>query len=315
MPFLWCSLKAEHYLIAEMEQQSAFNWIEYNPAVPVGISAVSAIIFMLILLNNIIVLYTLKQASKLKPIQCLMVSLAVADLLTLLPYGVITVTIASGKIVMTPMLCTLQGLLRITTIGTTVWIHCAMCAIKFFAVVAPTKYCEWCRKTTSKKQMLGLSIFCFVFPWILGTLLSLLQILEFDFSPFEAGCKFTPGIYSTGILVIVFVAIPLSVQFITHAIVIVKVRELRSANRRRVLQIVKVVTITLILFYLCFTPALVSFFVRDVMKMDQTPGWLQTIVTHSVTLNSAVSGPIYFSCVPIFQKVLPCYRKSMREIK
>ena len=50
-------------------------------------------------------LNTLKQASSLKPIQCLMVSLAVADLLALLPYGVITMTIASGKIVMTPMLC------------------------------------------------------------------------------------------------------------------------------------------------------------------------------------------------------------------
>ena len=289
-------------LLNDTSDSTRSVWQLYYPALSVEYTAMYFVIFLIILINNIVVLAVFCRMKSLSPLYQIIVGLAIADLLTLVPYGISMATVAAGKIWMKQDWCDIVGVVRGASVDVTTWLHCMMCIEKCFSVTQPVKYRNFSSKRVFRMaNIAGIVCVGFAIPLMTNVLLVLKGIMRNSFVPYEAGCRFAVDIRLYRVKAIMFLVPPLIIQIVTHAIILKKVYGLQSVDRASTLKAIRVVTLTLALYYMCWSPIVVNL-IWNVAPGSNPPAWFEVVTGSSITLNSGMSAIIYGTSLEAFRK-------------
>lgn len=222
----------------------------------------------------------------------LIIGLAFSDLSTLIPYAVTTVVLVNRSIWLNTIMCNMIGLLRIATIGSTTWIHSALCIHKCLSVLLPHNNITPSAKRRAKCFTFAVIILCFLIPiFICTTLLVERSLLRMAFDTYEASCTYVSDMHLYAALGSCFLVLPAIVQVFTHCIIL---RKLKQGRRRKFLEPLKTVVLTLGFFYLCRIPFFIFILWTNLPIASKPPIWFEVLQRHVVTLNSGMSTIIYY---------------------
>ena len=280
------------------------SWVEYKPALAQEYALLTFLISLFILLNNIVVLSIFLRVKKREVMDYLIISLAISDLLTLVPHALITAVLISRSIWLTTNMCNFLGVLRIATIGSTTWIHSALCIHKTLSIANPLAYPNHASGPTDsvKCVLCVVIIFCFLGPTLVCvTLLIEGSLLRIAFDVYEASCTYVSDLRLYAALGSCFLVLPLIIQIITHGIILHKVQKMSSANHNRCMRTFRAIVATLAIFYICRVPFFIFILWKNLPINSKPPVWFEVIQRHAVTLNSATSTVIYYKTLRKFR--------------
>ena len=124
-------------------------------------------ISLLIVISNILVFIRFKRMRNFQACHYFMIGLAVADMMTLIPYSQVTAAIAHGCVVTSKEACCWFGVFTIITIGITMWLHSIMSIKKCLSVCKPL-----CHRSNTKHKnfqwaVIGIIAVCVLVPTFL----------------------------------------------------------------------------------------------------------------------------------------------------
>ena len=255
---------------------------------------------VLILVNNLLNIATLKSMRRLQMQHYFMFSLAIADLFTLIPYIVFLKTIAAGKIWLSELYCTMLGTCSMVSVGATTWIHSAMSLERCISVLKPIEHMKFVRSGYSGLVTIGIIVCCIALPSIYSLILLFCGAMKYEFFPPLGYCKFGDDFVTLISVGIGYMAIPMIIEMLTHVLILNRMRKLIGADKAKLLKAVRTIGVTLGCYYLCWTPmSLVMMW--DMMEPNGTPELLRLFATDLVFWNSFASLPIYLSCMERFR--------------
>lgn len=91
-----------------------------------------------------------------------------------------------------------------------------------------------------------------------------------------------------------FFAIPLAIQMITSAIILARVAKLQNSQRAWTLKIARTLTLTLLMYYICWVPYMVLIIWEAIPGANPSP-WLYTIATNFAIANSSIWALLYIT--------------------
>ena len=85
-----------------------------------------------------------------------------------------------------------------------------------------------------------------------------------------------------------------------------KLKSLQGYNKRKGQRALKLILLTFVLFYICFSPTYVKaawMVLRKVFHITESPpAWFNVFWVNATALNSAMSSAIYYVSMPAFKK-------------
>lgn len=272
-------------------------------SLPIALVALPSIIWLLILVSNTLVLIAFKRMRKLQFQHYFMIGLAVADMLTLIPYSQILVTMANGSL--SRKACHWFALVTVISIGITTWLHSCLSIEKCMSVCKPIQHRRLSVHKNSKYVVCGIISSCFILPTLLCVLCFLTHQLEFHFETYTLGCLGLRKTKDIIILSLPFLFIPMCIQAITHLLITVRVCKMKNPNRRRLIfRAMRTLALSLGLYYLCWIPyviLVVNWLFRKYLPL------LNVISVHLVFFNSCLPLFIYMATLPKFRARLKLY--------
>ena len=289
---------AYYYLLVDSWFACTMNYsnnttLYYTSAFRAEYTAVPAIIFMTILISNVFVILTFGRMQKLKLQHIIMTGLAIADILTLIPYGLVIVTLASSPILLSDEMCKWFGVLATSLVGTTPWIHCGLCIEKCTSIVKPIAHREFSRKSHSRCIIACSMAVCIFVSFLFCFALMIFEVVKFEFVPNipGGGFKIDRGVIC---LAAMFIGLPLLIQIITHLLIIVCVFKMNNRKYTgSVIKAMRTIALTLFLYDQCVVIFIVHLIWR-LISSKAPPPWLQFISYHCLYTNSAMGFFIYF---------------------
>ena len=274
-------------------RSSAPEWKQHFTALPTIFGLIPVFIFCGIIANNAIVLVTFKRMGKLKLQHYLMIALAVADLLTLIPVSAMVLATINGSIWLTETLCVMLGVSFINTLGTTSWLHSLMCIEKCLSIWKPLQHRSFSLNKSAGTVIGGVLGACFFFPIALPLAILYLEQRPIIFSPYLARCSYLADkllLASAGLL---FIVIPLIIELVTHVAMIARIWKLGCMQRKqRIKRAMKVTSFTVGVYYCCWLPTVMYSIAGNILG-PRVPSWLFFIVNNCLIANSCMSGIIY----------------------
>lgn len=269
-------------------------------SLPIALVAVPSTILLLTLVGNILVLIAFRRMRKLQLQHYFMIGLAVADLLTLIPYSQVLATLAMGNLTMDMEACYWFALATVISIAITTWLHSCLSIEKCLSVCRPFHHRRLSIHKNSKYIAFGIISCCYILPAILSVLVYVTNQLEFHFESYAPGCL---GVHRPKDIIIVtlpFLLIPMSIQAITHLLIIVRVCKMRNPNsRKHIFGAMRTLALSLGLYYLSWSP----FFILVVywtFTQIYLPWW-NFISIHLVFSYSCLPFFIYIATLPKFR--------------
>lgn len=266
------------------------TWRLHFSKLPRGLSVVPISVSLFILINNIVILSVFKRMRILKLHHYFMIGLSLADILTLAPYSVITVTMANGSLWLTQDLCDVLGLMLITSLQATSWIHSAMCIEKCVSVTMPVVHHTLSTKKYILQKVVLVIVICFAVPIVSCLKFLHMEMLHITFYAYIPGCTFIRNTWLYVVQGSLFVAFPMVIQLLTHAVMLHKVMTLSKTNRKRKLRAMSTVTLTVGIYYACWMPLVVQVIWNS---FKPSPPWFDVVPTHILVANSGMSLIIY----------------------
>lgn len=311
---------------------------------PSWAGALQATILILIVVNNVLVLFIFKNIRELKTQHHLMIGLSVADLLTLVPYSTVVYTTLNGSIQLTRVTCDIIGAIFTITLAVTTWIHSCMCMEKCFAIRRPLKHRTFMASNKVLPASITILLACFLLPFLLAGLAIHWGILEIKFLPYVSSCAYDANLLTYLIFGGLYLALPLTVQIATHLLMI-RTRKVgvvfptrgsiikRAGNfgeagaRIKRLHFPKFVTsthgaltqppirtnsklrairtISLTLgIYYCCWSPLIIQTIWNSLPGVESPVWFDAVTVNMMVANSGMSFIIYSITLPLFRKQL-----------
>lgn len=283
------------------------TWTLHTSLLPTVIRVLQCVIFLLILVNNILVLTIFRKIKNKQTQHHFMIGLSFADLLTLLPYSTVIYTSLNGSIWLISELCDMIGIVFMASTSITSWIHSAMCVEKCFSILQPVKHRKFINSKGSLYFTVGSLIFFFSFPFALSITLTHLGVKRIFFSPYVCCLAFDLDVVAMAVWGTLFLFMPMAIQIVTH-ILILRVARANSRIRkarglRSNLKVMKAVFLTLGLYYCCWLPLIVGV-ILDTIPGFKSPVWYEAVRVNTLVANSGMSFFIYASQLRIFRKQL-----------
>lgn len=289
-----------------MASNSSGQITQYFSILPTAFGIIPFIVSCGIIINNTIALVAFKRMKTLRLQHCLMIGLAVADLLTLIPSGTMTVIALNGTVWLSPLACDLIGVAFLTTIGNTTWIHSVMSIEKCISILYPLKHRAFSLKTRAK-FVIGVALaVCFIFPVSIPLAILFVENRHIKFAPNVATCLFMSDnmlMASAGLL---FIVLPLLIELITHLIIAVTIKNLKSVRKNQALRTFKVLALTVGIYYVCWMPKIIQVTLTNVLGPARMPKWSLFMTLNVIISNSWMSSVIYCVCIRRFRTQLQC---------
>ena len=269
-------------------------WVEYIPDVSKVFGVIPSTICLGIVANCIMVLVTFMRMGPLQLQHNFMLGLTVLDMLSVLPCATAAVATLSGSIWLTGTLCNAIGLLFVSTIGATTWIHSCMCVEKCVAILRPTKHQAFSVTKISKYVMIGLISLCYTLPVVVSLIFLHFSKHKIIFSPYMAHCACMDKYFLilTGCS---FLILPLLTAAVIFIVLLVKIRKWKSHHLRlytRALRATKVTIFTVILYYSCWIPTLMHIILITILGARMPKPFLY-MTNCIITANRCLSSLIY----------------------
>ena len=260
---------------------------------------------MTILISNVFVIATFGRIQKLELQHIIMTGLAVADILTLIPYGSVIVTLASSQILLSDEMCKWFGVLggpvlASSLIATTPWIHCGLCIEKCTSIVKPIAHREFSHKSHSRCIIACSMAVCIFVSFLFCFALMIFEVVKFEFVPNipGGGFKIDRGVIC---LAAMFIGLPLLIQIITHLLIVVRVFKMNNRKYTgKVIKAMRTIALTLVL-YDQRVVLFIGHLIWVLITSKTSPPWLQFISYHYVCAGGAMVFFIYFLTIPKFK--------------
>ena len=144
------------------------NTTEFNKSsLHVAFIVVPLTISLLIVISNTLVFITFKRMRNFQAQHYFMIGLAVADMMTLIPYSQVTAAIAHGSVVTSKEACCWLGVFTIITIGITTWLHSIMSIKKCLSVCKPICHGSITKHKYFQRAVIGIISVWFLVPTVL----------------------------------------------------------------------------------------------------------------------------------------------------
>lgn len=283
-------------------ENSTSRWTLHKSMLPREVAIVPILITLGILVNNILLLITFRRMRKLQVQHFFMIGLALADLQTILPYSVSIYVVIRGEVWLTDRLCNLLGSEIIVTIGTTTWLHSAMCIEKCFTILKPIQHRAFIVRSEAKRMAKGIIVACFIFPQPLLLIYSFFDLIDISFRPYTGFCSFETSLNLILLVLSFFIVIPIIIQIVTTSLMLRVTVNLRGSNRQHTLMAMRTVGLTIGIYWACWIPFVIDI-VWSILPIEPTsPDWMEFVTGTGVLLNSGMSCLIYKACLPHFKK-------------
>lgn len=287
------------------ETDSPHSWTYFQTALPAGLAAIHIFILLSTVVGNALVLITLKKMKKRQMQHYVMIGLCFADLSTLISQLPSTAVLLNGGISLNRTICNMWGIVSMSTLEITVWLHCVLCIEKCLSVRFPLAHRRFINTKLCRPLLVTVLISCIVLPLLISSALLLTEGFSIYFEPTFPLCFISSDRTPTASAVIaaLFGFIPFSIQLITNAMIVHTIRTLRNIARFRVIYAVKTLALTLGLYYVCWVPILIAILWRWLTVRD--PPDVYTLIAYQVLmLNSSMSFCIYTFTLPGFKLAL-----------
>ena len=202
-------------------------------------------ISLLIVISNTLVFITFKRTKKLQAQHYFMIGLAVADMMTLIPYSQVTAAIAHGSVVTSKEACCWFGVFTIITIGITMWLHSIMSIKKSLPVCKPICHRSITKHKYFQRAVIGIIAVWFLVPTVLCVGMFQSDLLVLNSQSYVPACV---GFREAKVLIFLcvpFLVIPMCLQAVTHFLILLKVCSMKNRNvRKNIYRAVKTLSLT-----------------------------------------------------------------------
>lgn len=277
--------------------------IKYISPLPSELAAIIAAVSIVILTCNLLVMLTFCRMRKLSIQQLYMVALVGPDLTMFIVNSISCGITINGGVSLDRYQCQLLGVITHSSYGATALIHTAMCVDRWFLVFSPIKYRIFKFRKNTRVIVCLIITLCYLLPVMLNFVLLCFDSIDLYFEPFLPSCIMTVNrdyIVGCSIQALLFILIPFVIEGTTNVHILVKVIKLRGTNRSRIGKSVRVVSITVMSFYICWLPASV-YALWVIFELKPPVWWFLFLANQMIAANSAMSFPIYFFTNPSFR--------------
>lgn len=210
------------------------NWALYVSNLQGPVALIPITIFCLILISNITTLLVFMRFKCLKIQHKLMIGLAVSELLAMLPYSAMVVTVTAGSIWLMDFLCSLLGIMNVVMIVNTVWIHTLICVEKCFSALYPVKHRNIANTSSCNRLIAGIICLTFLVDAVIFAIALLTGGVELGFQPYPSTCSHNYVNVKHFYIFLFWFIIPTLTQWTAHALVYRKIKTLRGIRRKSV---------------------------------------------------------------------------------
>ena len=277
-------------------------WRQYHIKAHKGYVAIPILLLGLILVNNTLIVLTLKRVKNKLFTDIFMTGLAVADFAVSIPLSITVVTFINGVIVMSEFLCDIWALGVMGGIATTIWLHGAICIEKCVFITRPLQHRLFLQKEYSNRVAYGVIAVCMFFPS--GYILALVYsgvLRHADFDALLVVCHFDLNMKFLLTVGNVFLTSSLIVQLVTYALILRQVSISAIQRKKRIFCAIKTVLRTLGAYYMCIGPAAV-FMVWSAASDNAPPPEIKFAAYYILLSNSCMNFFIYLSSMPRFRE-------------
>ena len=299
------------------------KWTHYEVISPPGLAGLAVsnvIIYTVIFITISLILATFSKMKKKSLHQHLIICLAIIDLLTIPAQVPTMVALWKRHIWLTDDLCKLLSIANNATIAATAWLHIAICIEKCCSILMPLQHKLFL--TRYKSSVVATTIALIELGVILTftTVLAFIHNLDSGFKPALALCAFTANLNYFIAIAMPFVFSPLLIVLVTHTIMLIEVKKLARRNRQRRNKGIKVVALTVGVYYACWVPFFVNCFWMSVVPPSilELPITLRVVAVYFVISNSAMNFFIYVYSIQDFKEQLIrlyCAKYSVSAIR
>ena len=277
-------------------------WTLYYTALPPEYSLIPLTIFLLVLLNNVAVLTIFTRLKPFKLNYYIIIGLVVVDIATLIPLAISFVTLMLTRIWLTDALCDAIGIGLNGAIGATNWLHTLLCIERCISVRLPIVHKNLSLSRRSTHTMAAIVSLLIISPFPIISFFMAVGTIKFEFLPLLASCGLDSNTAGYIAMFLVFETPKIIAQIVCYTLMINRLKNVQGADKRRVFQALKVVLMTLMLYYVCWVPFYVEFLWQVLPFSRNSPMWFPIMCIQVILLNSAMSGAIYYVSVPAFKK-------------
>ena len=273
---------------------------------PQEIGFLSLSISYIIIINNAIVLAVFTNLKPFKLCYHIIIRLAVADIMTLIPLDFSVVASIRPYVLLTDQIHNVMQLATMAPVVITSWLQCLLCLEKCMSVRKPMSHRRFLsHRNSATKMKVAVTLVCLMVPALLS-LFIILGIIDFDFVPAAA----TFGLRRQSLQLFVYISLAevpkILIQAVCCTLMFNKLKSLQGYNKRQGQQALKLVLLTFVLFYACFSPMYVKaawMVLRKVLHVtERPPAWFNIFWINATALNSAMSSAICYVSMPAFKK-------------
>ena len=297
--------KQDNFSLSQLtEIMDSLHWTRNEVRFPAGWGTVTLTILIMITITNILTILTFKNMRRLQLQQYLIVSLAIVDLVTVLPHLIAVVGNFKGYLILNIAICQSIAILNHAVVAVTTWIHCGLCLDKCFSIIKPIMH----KRLVSKLQPVGLaatysgSIVAIIF--LLMTSVTLTGVIKAEFNPVMASCVYAIDLSYCLIVGLLFIFIPLVTALVTHILIVWEIRKSNVRCKKRIKRAVKTTALVVGIYYVCWLPYL-AFIMFQLFfpnyKMMDIFGFVSADI---LILNSGTNFFVYLICNKDFRQSL-----------
>ena len=161
------------------------------------------------------------------------------------------------------------------------------------------------RRDSATKMKVAVTL---VFLMVLALLSSFIILgwIESDFAPAAAAI----GLRLQSMQILVFISLAeipkILIQTVCYTLMLNKLKSLQGYNKRKGQRALKLILLTFVLFYICFSPMYVKaawLVLRKVFHItERPPAWFNVFWVNATALNIAMSSAIYYVSMPALKK-------------
>ena len=243
-----------------INNSSKSKWTLYEVTSPPGQELANGIIYTAIFITNCLILATFSKIKKRSLHYDLMMCLAVVDLLTIPAQVPTMVALWKRHIWLTDDLCKILSIANNAALAATAWLHIAVCIEKCCMILIPLQHKLFLTRYKSSVVATTIALIELGVILTLTTVLAFTHNLESGFKPALAFCAFTANLNYFLAVAMPFVFLPLIIVLFAHTIMLIEVKKLARQRGQRRNKSIKVVALTVGVYYACWVPFLVNCF-------------------------------------------------------
>ena len=281
----------------------SLSWTRNEVRLSAGWGTLILTILIMITITNILTILTFKNMRRLQLQQYLIVSLAIVDLVTVLPHLTAVVGYFNGYLLLNIAICQSIAISNHLVLSATTYIHFGLCLDKCFSIIKPLMHKRFVSKFKPVGFAAAYSGTVVAIILLLVSAVTLTGAIKAEFNPVVATCSYALDLpYCVIASFLMFT--PLVTALVTHILIVWEIRKSNVRCKKRIKRAVKTTALVVGIYYVCWLPYL-AFIMFQLFfpnyKMMDIFGFVSADI---LMLNSGMNFFVYLICNKDFRQSL-----------